>query len=46
MAAPRWARARKPVLDAVGVRHVGGRSADVLLIVKISVLVAVIVLLG
>ncbi len=44
-----WAPVRTAVprvLEMVNVRHVDGRAADILLVVKISVLVAVIVLLG
>ncbi|WP_261574630.1 histidine kinase [Frankia gtarii] len=44
-----WSRMRVAVprvLETVNIRHVDGRAADILLAVKISALVAVIVLLG
>ncbi|MGF7237416.1 MAG: histidine kinase [Frankia sp.] len=44
-----WSQVRTAVprvLEMINVRHVDGRAADILLVVKISVLVAVIVLLG
>jgi hypothetical protein len=44
-----WARVRTAVprvLEMVNIRHVDGRTADILLVAKVSVLVAVIVVLG
>ncbi len=43
---PRMRRAVPRVLVAVNIRHVDGRAADMLLVLKIGVLIALIVLLG